>query len=116
MNSLNCGHTSLGEQIRIALHLPTRLRNALMIGVSAALLSTPPVNAVELPQACVGAACVRPGTSTPVTWVTSGAATASVSGNTMTVNQSTENVTLNWASFNISADGKVIFSQPSTSS
>lgn len=74
------------------------------------------MNAVELPRACVAGACGNNAAKQPVTWVSSGAASASYSGNTLTVNQSTENATLNWQSFNISADGKVIFSQPSASS
>jgi len=115
---------NIAEHVRIALRrpasssrLPLRLHRLMMIGMGTAVLSTPPVHAVELPQACVSGGCgINSATKAPITWVSSGAATASVSGNTLNVNQSTETVTLNWASFNISADGKVIFSQPSTSS
>ena len=34
----------------------------------------------------------------------------------LTVQQSSANATLNWASFNVTSDGKVVFQQPSTSS
>ena len=42
-----------------------------------------------------------------------GAATISTVGNSMTVNQTTNKAILNWKSFNIGADGKVQFVQPS---
>jgi filamentous hemagglutinin family protein len=38
------------------------------------------------------------------------------SGNTLTINQTTDRAILNWASFNVSADGHVIFNQPATTS
>ncbi|MGC3981020.1 MAG: filamentous hemagglutinin N-terminal domain-containing protein [Steroidobacteraceae bacterium] len=91
-----------------------RLRNGLIfIGAGSTAVLSPLASAVELPVPCSTGSC---GVSGPSTWVTSGAATAVTSGNTMTVNQSSENAVLNWSSFNISADGKVIFAQPSTSS
>jgi filamentous hemagglutinin family protein len=43
--------------------------------------------------------------------VTSGQATAAQTANTFTVNQLTDKAILNWASFNISADGNVVFNQ-----
>ncbi len=66
----------------------------------------------QLPVPCVAGSC---GSSAPG-FVTSGQAGAVVSGNTLTVNQSSDKVTLNWNSFNISADGKVQFVQPSATS
>jgi len=53
-------------------------------------------------------------TAPPAGFVTSGAATAVSNGSTLTVNQTTDQAILNWQSFNISADGKVIFNQPSS--
>lgn len=41
---------------------------------------------------------------------------AVTSGNTMTINQQTRTLGLNWDSFNISSDGKVIFNQPDATS
>jgi len=46
------------------------------------------------------------------TWVTSGAASLSQSGNALTVSQTTSRAILNWSSFNIGADGQVRFIQP----
>jgi len=64
----------------------------------------------QLPVPCAGGAC---GSRAP-SFVTSGAATAAQSGKSLTVNQSSNAAILNWSSFNISADGKVTFKQPST--
>jgi filamentous hemagglutinin family protein len=67
--------------------------------------------ATQLPIPCAPGACGNNNV-----FVTSGAATAVQSGKTLAVNQASNNVTLNWASFNISADGKVVFQQPSSTS
>jgi filamentous hemagglutinin len=67
--------------------------------------------ATQLPIPCAPGAC-----GTNNSFVTSGAATAVQSGKTLAVNQTSSNATLNWASFNISADGKVVFQQPSSTS
>src|SRR5215472_4296445 len=66
-----------------------------------------------LPVPCTAGSC---GASGPQSWVTSGAATATQVGSSLTVNQSTQNALLNWRSFNISHDGKVTFVQPGRSS
>jgi len=69
--------------------------------------------ATQLPVPCVvPASCGGKVTG----FVTSGAATAVQAGSTLTVNQTSANATLNWASFNISADGKVVFKQPTSTS
>jgi filamentous hemagglutinin family protein len=49
-------------------------------------------------------------------FVTTGSATAVQSGNSLSVSQTTSTATLNWASFNIGSGGKVVFTQPSTTS
>jgi filamentous hemagglutinin family protein len=72
----------------------------------------------QLPVPCLPGSCTSysksAGTATPVTgFVTSGQASAASSGNTLTVSQSSNQAILNWSSFNISADGKVVFQQPS---
>lgn len=67
----------------------------------------------QLPVPCAAGAC---GVAGPSTWVTSGQATAVQAASTLTVNQSTDKAVLNWASFDIGADGKVIFKQPSATS
>src|ERR1700743_1835920 len=63
----------------------------------------------QLPIPCVAGSC---GTGTSG-FVTSGQASATPSGNTLTINQASNKTTLNWQSFDISADGKVQFNQPS---
>ncbi len=57
-----------------------------------------------------------PGFTQPGGFVTSGQATAVQSGNTLTVNQTSAQAILNWSSFNVSADGKVVFQQPGATS
>jgi filamentous hemagglutinin family protein len=49
-------------------------------------------------------------------FVSSGNASAVQAGNTLSVLQTTNTATLNWSSFNIGANGKVVFNQPSSSS
>jgi filamentous hemagglutinin family protein len=66
----------------------------------------------QLPVPCIAASC---GTNA-ASFVTTGAATAVQSGKTLSVNQTSNTATLNWSSFNISADGKVVFTQPSATS
>jgi filamentous hemagglutinin family protein len=71
----------------------------------------------QLPVPCLGNACSSynktTGVSTPVSgFVTQGQAGAVQSGNTLTVTQTSNQAILNWSSFNISADGKVVFQQP----
>jgi filamentous hemagglutinin family protein len=70
--------------------------------------------AATLPVPCAASACTNSkfGSSG---FASSGAATATQAGNKLTVNQTTSNVTLNWQSFNISANGTVQFVQPSAS-
>jgi filamentous hemagglutinin family protein len=66
--------------------------------------------AATLPVPCVGSVCGGAG------FVTSGLASAAQAGTKLTVTQTSGNATLNWQSFNISADGAVQFIQPSASS
>ena len=65
--------------------------------------------AAQLPVPCVAGACGSHASA----FVSSGAATSKSSGGTLTVHQTSVDATLNWASFNIGADGKVVFQQPS---
>jgi len=89
------------------------LPSSLIPGVVAALVLTGPVSADELPVPCAAGSC---GPTGPAVWVTEGEATGTRSGNTFTINQSTERATLNWASFDIGADGTVNFLQPGADS
>ena len=69
-------------------------------------------DAASLPVPCVAGVC---GANIPG-FVTSGRANATVTNNVMRVQQQTERAILNWASFNVGPDGKVIFEQPGPSS
>ncbi len=71
-----------------------------------------PAAAAELPMPCVAGSC---GSTVPG-FVSQGSGTASTSGNTLTVTQTSDNATFNWQNFNISADGTVNFVQPGVSS
>jgi filamentous hemagglutinin family protein len=78
-----------------------------------ALLAAPqPAISATLPITCASGVC----NGGPSTFVTSGQASAASSGNTLTITQSSDKAILNWSSFNVSADGKVIFNQPTSSS
>jgi filamentous hemagglutinin len=68
--------------------------------------------ATPLPVPCVANSC---GTNAKG-FVSTGSASAVQSGNTLTVNQTTNTATLNWSSFNIGAKGTVSFKQPTSSS
>ena len=75
------------------------------------------VVAATLPVPCAPGVCGAnrtPGFGQPAGFVTSGSASAVQSGNTLTVTQASSQAILNWQSFNVSADGRVIFQQPSS--
>src|SRR5262245_49687580 len=68
--------------------------------------------AAELPVPCIAGSC---GAQSPG-FVQSGQAGATVSGNTLRVEQATDRAILNWQSFNVSSDGRVEFRQPQSTS
>lgn len=70
-----------------------------------------PAARAELPVPCGGGTC---GAGAPQVWVSSGAASATVSGNSLTVHQQSDKALLNWASFNVGPDNRVNFEQPSS--
>lgn len=70
-----------------------------------------PIYAATLPVPCSGGVC-----GVGITSFSGGNATAVQAGSRLTVNQTAANATLNWQSFNISADGTVQFIQPSSTS
>ncbi len=72
--------------------------------------SSVPVTALPVP--CVATSCG----SGVKGFVSSGAASGLQSGNTFKVSQTSNTATLNWSSFNIGANGKVVFTQPSSTS
>lgn len=86
------------------------LRYAIQRTLALASCLAPPamLHAAELPVPCVAGVC---GSNVPG-FVSAGIAGATTSGNTLTVTQSTNSATLNWSTFNISADGVVNFVQP----
>ena len=94
------------------------IRFATALGIAALVLqarpAVPGASAATLPQPCLANACANSkfGASG---FVSAGSATATQSGSKLTVDQTSKNVTLNWQSFNISANGAVQFVQPSAS-
>jgi filamentous hemagglutinin len=80
--------------------------------VLASAQAAPPAPSA-LPVPCATGACGKTG---PSQFVTVGQASATKSGNQLNVLQSSNNVVLNWSSFNIGANGQVVFKQPSSSS
>ncbi len=75
------------------------------IGQAAPPAPPPPT---QLPIPC------QPGACNNASFVTSGTASAVAKGSNLTVNQTSNSATLNWASFNIGANGTVVFQQPSS--
>ncbi len=98
--------------------LRSAIRSILAIQPLAMLALASPINVAAetvLPVTCRGG-CYTPGGGQITQFVQSGAATETYSGNTLTIDQSSDRAVLNWASFNVSADGRVVFNQPRTSS
>jgi filamentous hemagglutinin len=75
-----------------------------------ALFTAAPAWSTTLPVPCLGSSCG----SHAAGFVTSGTANAQQSGKTLTINTLSSSAVLNWASFDVSADGKVQFVQPSS--
>jgi filamentous hemagglutinin len=93
--------------------------SAIGLAVGRALLLGDSGRGAQLPVPCGPGSCAAnntPGFSAPAGFVTSGKATGVQAGNTFTVSQASNQAILNWASFNVSADGKVIFQQPGQTS
>jgi filamentous hemagglutinin len=87
---------------------------AIEVTATTTVIAAPPPGTLPVPcSVCVTSV---PNAPPVTTWVTSGAATYVTSGNSMTINQSTDRAVLNWQSFNISTDGKVTFKQPDSNS
>lgn len=89
--------------------LRTAIRRVLLTSYWAGVAGAATATAADLPVPCVAGSC---GSNGPATWVTSGAANAVLQGNSLTINQTSQNAILNWRSFNISPDGSVEFKQP----
>ena len=93
--------------------------SAIGLAVARALLLGDSGRSAQLPVPCGPGSCAAnntPGFTAPAGFVTSGQATGVQAGNTFAVSQTSNQAILNWASFNISADGKVIFNQPGATS
>jgi filamentous hemagglutinin family protein len=88
--------------------------HSISFGIAAAfsMASAPAVSggATRLPVQCLGSACGGSG------FVTAGQAASTQVGSKLTINQTSNNATLNWQSFNISANGSVQFIQPTATS
>src|SRR5262245_34999468 len=68
--------------------------------------------AAELPIPCGSGSC-GPNVAG---FIQSGQASAVTTANTLRVHQTSDRAALNWSSFNIGADGRVVFEQPNSSS
>ena len=93
-------------------HDPSLLLAKSLIACAMAQWSGPVLAGTQLPVPCLAGSC---GTNAKG-FATTGSATATQAGKTLTVSQTTNTATLNWSSFNISADGKVVFQQPASTS
>ena len=96
---------------------------AAILALAQAAVGRQAAQAATLPVPCIANTCVATNpnnakTTTPGAqgFVTSGSATATQIGNTLTINQTSANAILNWQSFNVSADGAVRFQQPTATS
>lgn len=109
MTSLNYGWFSkmrVRKPNLLALAKSIIALGASSLGSAAPLGATP-----ALPIPCAAGAC-RAG---PGQFVTAGAASASTTSNTLTINQTSNSAILNWSTFNIGAGGSVVFKQPNAS-
>jgi len=98
-----------------------RKRNFVAAGITfiaqaATTLSPIVVDAAELPRACNAGSCGVDVNGAVVNFIQSGSASATIVGNNLNVHQTSERAILNWSTFNISADGRVVFQQPGASS
>ncbi|MEP7242113.1 MAG: filamentous hemagglutinin family protein [Gammaproteobacteria bacterium] len=98
------------RQARSRRHAPTSVVSAATVAAVGLAMSA---SAAELPVPCIAGNC---GPNGPSVWVSAGAASATVTADTLRVNQTTDQAILNWASFNVGPDGHVIFQQPNNTS
>ncbi len=90
--------------------LPDRELAGIVVGIASGVaLAAPPVPSLPVP--CVAGNCGANASG----FVSSGSATAVQSGSNLTVQQSTAQAALNWASFNVGKGDSVTFEQPSSS-
>jgi len=96
-------------------HLRSRLRQISdgLLLLAIAQWSARSVAGTALPVVCAPGTC---GTNATAWTANPKDATAIPSANSLTIQQHANDVTLNWASFNIGAGGKVIFQQPASTS
>jgi filamentous hemagglutinin len=91
----------------------TTTTGSFAVRAAVAMLIAQASRAATLPVPCVTGSC---GATGPSTFVTSGKASAIASANQLNIQQGSDKAILNWASFNVSADGRVVFQQPSNTS
>ena len=94
----------------------SHVRKLINLAATAALTAVSGAAAAQeanaLPVPCVAGVC---GANVPG-FVSAGRANATITNNVLRVQQQTDRAILNWASFNVGVDGKVIFDQPNSSS
>lgn len=103
------------QELRAAIRSILATRHLAFLGGTLAFAATVScsVDAAELPITCASGYC---GSGGPTQWVTSGSAHEVRTDSTLTINQTSDQAVLNWSSFNVSADGRVVFNQPNANS
>ncbi len=94
---------------RVGVHGAAYWSHGILLTLSAA---ASPAFSATLPVPCLAGSCGK----NVAGFVTSGTANAQQTGKTLTINNLSNSAVLNWASFDVSADGKVVFVQPNSTS
>ncbi len=97
--------------MRNSMHLSRTLSLAVALALGSARLQAAPAPGT-LPTPCAPGTC----NGGPSKFVTSGQASAITGGNKLTITQTSNNATLNWANFDVGSGASVIFKQPGASS
>lgn len=98
------------QELRAAIRSILATPHLMFLGGALAATVHVSVEAAELPTVCVASVCGG------IDWDPSGTNSATYTQNTLTINQTADRTVLNWATFDVSADGRVIFKQPNANS
>ena len=98
------------QELRAAIRSILATPHLIVLGGALAATVNVSADAAELPTVCIAGTCGG------VVWDPSGTNSATRTQDTLTINQTADRTILNWASFNVSADGRVVFKQPNANS
>ena len=84
-----------------------------LIALSVSGLTIDLASGGELPIPCGAGTC---GPTGPTAWITAGNASATATASSLTIDQSSDRLVLNWQQFNIGSDSEVKFRQPDATS